>query len=67
MLIVIFRGQNPLHILGQYGRENGAAIFELFIEAMPQYPLNKPDMEGNTGDVYSFAFSAFYVLRSYKL
>ena len=46
------RGQNALHILGQYGRENAAAIFELFIEAMPHYPINKPDMEGNTSKYF---------------
>ncbi|XP_067934786.1 rabankyrin-5-like [Watersipora subatra] len=45
---VNLKGQNPLHILGQYGKENAAAIFDLFIEAMPQYPIDKPDMEGNT-------------------
>ena len=43
------RGQSPLHILGQYGKENAASIFELFLECMPQYPLDKPDAEGNTG------------------
>ncbi|XP_069470823.1 rabankyrin-5 isoform X2 [Ambystoma mexicanum] len=42
------RGQSPLHILGQYGKENAAAVFELFLECMPEYPLNKPDAEGNT-------------------
>lgn len=43
------RGQSPLHILGQYGKENAAAIFELFLECMPEYPLDKPDAEGSTG------------------
>ncbi|CAH2222887.1 rabankyrin-5 isoform X1 [Pelobates cultripes] len=42
------RGQSPMHILGQYGKENAAAIFELFLECMPEYPLDKPDTEGNT-------------------
>ncbi|XP_036078100.1 rabankyrin-5 isoform X6 [Rousettus aegyptiacus] len=42
------RGQSPLHILGQYGKENAAAIFELFLECMPEYPLDKPDAEGST-------------------
>lgn len=42
------RGQSPLHVLGQYGRENAATIFELFLECMPEYPLDKPDAEGNT-------------------
>ena len=44
-----YRGQNPLHVLGQYGRDNAAAIFELFKESMPEYPIAKPDIEGNTG------------------
>lgn len=51
------RGQSPLHILGQYGRENAAAIFELFLECMPEYPLDKADAEGNTG-----ALACAYVL-----
>uniref|UniRef100_A0A8C2ECW5 Ankyrin repeat and FYVE domain containing 1 n=1 Tax=Cyprinus carpio TaxID=7962 RepID=A0A8C2ECW5_CYPCA len=41
-------GQSPMHVLGQYGKENAAAIFELFLECMPEYPLDKPDNEGNT-------------------
>ncbi|KAH8039921.1 hypothetical protein HPB51_009177 [Rhipicephalus microplus] len=41
-------GQNPLHVLCQHGKENAAAIFELFLECMPQYPINKPDIEGNS-------------------
>lgn len=43
------RGQTPLHNLGQYGKENAAAMFELFRETMPDYPLDIPDSEGNTG------------------
>uniref|UniRef100_A0A3Q3Q182 Ankyrin repeat and FYVE domain containing 1 n=1 Tax=Monopterus albus TaxID=43700 RepID=A0A3Q3Q182_MONAL len=42
------RGQSPMHVLGQYGKENAGAIFELFLECMPEYPLDKPDNEGNT-------------------
>lgn len=38
-----------MHVLGHYGKENAAAIFELFLECMPEYPLDKPDSEGNTG------------------
>nr|XP_037289089.1 LOW QUALITY PROTEIN: rabankyrin-5-like [Rhipicephalus microplus] len=45
---VNMRGQNPLHVLCQHGKENAAAIFELFLECMPQYPINKPDIEGNS-------------------
>uniref|UniRef100_A0A8C5GII6 BTB domain-containing protein n=2 Tax=Gouania willdenowi TaxID=441366 RepID=A0A8C5GII6_GOUWI len=42
------RGQSPMHVLGHYGKENAAAIFELFLECMPEYPLDKADNEGNT-------------------
>lgn len=38
-----------MHILGQYGKDNAAAICDLFLECMPGYPLDKPDAEGNTG------------------
>ena len=37
-----------MHLLGHYGRDNGAAIFDLFRECMPQYPLDKQDADGNT-------------------
>jgi rabankyrin-5 len=44
------RGQNPLHVLAIYGKDSVAAsICELFLECMPQYPLDEPDLEGNTG------------------
>ncbi|KFM79602.1 Ankyrin repeat and FYVE domain-containing protein 1, partial [Stegodyphus mimosarum] len=45
---VNLRGQNPLHVLAQYGKENAATIFDLFIECMPNYPIDLPDAEGNT-------------------
>lgn len=46
---VNLRGQNCLHLISQYGKEDrNAAIFELFISTMPDYPINKPDAEGNT-------------------
>ena len=48
-MIELNRGQSPMHVLGHYGKENAAAIFELFLECMPEYPLDKPDNEGNTG------------------
>lgn len=44
-----YRGQMPLHILGQYGRDSAAPIFELFRQSMPDYPIDKPDAEGNSG------------------
>lgn len=41
------KGRNPLHELCRTGEDNtAAAICELFIECMPKYPLNAPDMDG---------------------
>lgn len=48
-----------MHVLGHYGKENAAAIFELFLECMPEYPLDKPDNEGNTGIITPFIWIDF--------
>lgn len=41
--------RNPLHELCRTGKDNVAvAICELFLECMPQYPINHPDHNGNT-------------------
>lgn len=45
----VLRGQNPLHCLGQYGKETAAAIYDLFMECMPKFPIDKPDSNGNSG------------------
>ncbi|KAF4516889.1 hypothetical protein B566_EDAN011234 [Ephemera danica] len=43
------RGQTPLHLLASYGKDSIApTICELFRECMPAYPLDQPDVEGNT-------------------
>lgn len=49
-----------MHVLGHYGKENAAAIFELFLECMPEYPLDKPDNEGNTGTVTGMMTTVMY-------
>ncbi|CAH2007521.1 unnamed protein product [Acanthoscelides obtectus] len=41
---VNLKGRNPLHELCKYGKENAAAICELFLECMPDYPINKLDV-----------------------
>ena len=52
-LILFFcRGMNAMHVLGQYGRENAGALFDLFMECMPEYPIDKPDQNGNTGTIF---------------
>ncbi|KAG1657884.1 Rabankyrin-5 [Nymphon striatum] len=48
------RGQNPLHVLCQYGKENAAAIFELFMQCLNNFPINKQDVEGNTPLLLSY-------------
>ena len=45
-----FKGRNPLHILSNFGQDNAVAIFDLFLECMPTYPLDKTDGDGNTGN-----------------
>lgn len=47
---VNLRGQNPLHVLANYPKDNAAAIAEVFLEAMPEYDLNRVDVEGNSGE-----------------
>jgi ankyrin repeat protein len=42
------KGRNPLHVLAVFGKDNSAAIFELFLQCMPEYPIDKQDSEGNT-------------------
>ncbi|XP_056639998.1 rabankyrin-5 [Diorhabda sublineata] len=45
---VNLKGRNPLHELCKYGKDNAAAICELFLECMPNYPINSPDLMGNS-------------------
>ena len=43
------KGRSPLHVLANFGKpDSSVAIYELFMECMPEYPLNQPDAEGNT-------------------
>uniref|UniRef100_A0A1I8NT83 FYVE-type domain-containing protein n=2 Tax=Stomoxys calcitrans TaxID=35570 RepID=A0A1I8NT83_STOCA len=49
------KGRNPLHELCRTGEDkNAAAICDLFIESMPKYPINVPDMDGNTPLLLAF-------------
>lgn len=45
----ISSGQNPLHTLAQYPKENAGAIFEIFRQSIPEFPINSLDSEENTG------------------
>lgn len=43
------KGRNPLHELCRCGRDAiAASICELFLECMPNYPINQVDLQGNT-------------------
>ena len=44
------RGQNVLHTLARCGQENAAAIFSVLLAAVPNFPLNAPDIDGNNGE-----------------
>lgn len=59
---VNIKGRNPLHVLARYSHDNAAAICELFLECMPEYPLDKPDLEGNTGTCIAFSMFTFMSL-----
>lgn len=50
------KGRNPLHELCRSGKDNvAAAILELFLECMPQYPINAPELQqGNTPLLLAF-------------
>lgn len=57
------KGRNPLHTLARYAKDNAASICELFIECMPEYPLDKPDLEGNTGQSHLLVLSVSNVQK----
>lgn len=38
------KGRNPLHELCKYRKDNAATICELFLECMPNYPIDKSDI-----------------------
>ncbi|XP_050746200.1 rabankyrin-5 isoform X2 [Drosophila biarmipes] len=49
------KGRNPMHELCRIVEDNTAALIcELFLECMPKYPINMPDMDGNTPLLLSF-------------
>ncbi|XP_052858188.1 rabankyrin-5 isoform X1 [Drosophila gunungcola] len=49
------KGRNPMHELCRIVEDNTAALIcELFLECMPNYPIDVPDMDGNTPLLLSF-------------
>ncbi|XP_018023288.2 rabankyrin-5 [Hyalella azteca] len=51
---VNLRGQNPLHLLACHQPASAPAIAKLFCEVMPDYPVNAPDVHGNTALLLSY-------------
>lgn len=60
---VNLRGQNPLHVLANYPKDNAAAIAEVFLEAMPDYDLNRVDVEGNSALLLAYMRGAGQLCR----
>ncbi|XP_045517988.1 rabankyrin-5 [Pieris brassicae] len=42
------KGRNPLHELCWCKKDNAATICETFLEFMPDFPINRTDLQGNT-------------------
>ncbi|XP_023334642.1 rabankyrin-5 [Eurytemora carolleeae] len=42
------KGRSPLHVLARFTERNTTDIFNVFMETMPEYPIDKQDTEGNT-------------------
>ncbi|KAK7076768.1 Ankyrin repeat and FYVE domain-containing protein 1, partial [Halocaridina rubra] len=57
------RGQNPLHVLANYPKDNAAAIAEVFLETMPDYNLNQVDVEGNSALLLAYMRGAGQLCR----
>jgi len=45
-----------LHLLGQFGKDNAAAIFDLILECRPQFPIDQLDANGNTRMYLTMSF-----------
>uniref|UniRef100_A0A0P4WJ56 FYVE-type domain-containing protein n=1 Tax=Scylla olivacea TaxID=85551 RepID=A0A0P4WJ56_SCYOL len=60
---VNLRGQNPLHVLANYPKDNAAAIAEVFLEAIPDYDLNSVDVEGNAALLLAYMRGASQLCR----
>lgn len=64
--MINLKGHNPLHVLAKYGKENAAAICNLLIETIPDFPIDRPDLDGNTGKGHQLAKSSLRVFTSLK-
>ena len=42
------KGRSPFHVLARFCDNNAAEMFDLFMECMPEYNIDKTDAEGNT-------------------
>ena len=49
-LFFTFRGENCLHVLARYSKENAAEIFSLLMHTASGFPIDVQDRDGNTGE-----------------
>jgi len=42
------KGRSPFHVLARFCDNNAVQMFDLFLECMPEYNIDKTDTEGNT-------------------
>ena len=47
-----FRGENCLHVLARYSKENAPVIFSLLMQTAPGFPIDVQDRDGNTGQPF---------------
>lgn len=62
-----FRGENCLHMLARYSKENAAAIFSLLMQTAPGFPIDVQDRDGNTGTHPSSSLFVFPTSLSHFL
>ena len=41
------KGRSPFHVLAWFTEHNTTEIFSVFLDYMPEYPIDKTDSEGN--------------------
>lgn len=59
------RGQNPLHLASGSGREAAASLLALFLQCMPEYPINAPDLDGNSRKIPPMGNILFQMFSTY--
>ena len=50
LVSLTFRGENCLHVLARYSKENAPVNFSLLMQTAPGFPIDVQDRDGNTGE-----------------